>query len=210
MNVLLVSLKRIVILMERDRSRDKYSKITEVKKKLLKEYQNEICKTPGEVHYLPHRPVIHEERDTTKIRAVFDASYSTNGPSVNECLYSGPYFLTKIFDILIKFRFNSIAILTDIKQFFLNVAISKEHMNYLCFFWYDDVTSENEAKLIIHRFLWVVFSPFLLNGTIRYLKKYVVSNQKFIIDLLKIYLYVNDTTSGCSSIEKGIKYYQKK
>ena len=123
------------------------------KKKLLKEYQNEICKTPGEVHYLPHRPVIHEERDTTKIRAVFDASYSTNGPSVNECLYSGPYFLTKIFDILIKFRFNSIAILTDIKQFFLNVAISKEHMNYLCFFWYDDVTSENEAKLIIHRFL---------------------------------------------------------
>ena len=100
-----------------------------------------------------HIDLQYMKKDTTKIRAVFDASYSTNGPSVNECLYSGPYFLTKIFDILIRFRFNSIAILTDIKQIFLNVAISKEHMNYLCFLWYDDVTSENEAKLIIHRFL---------------------------------------------------------
>lgn len=78
----------------------------------MKEYKKkkkEIWKTSGEVHYLPHRHVIHKERDTTKIRAVFDASCSTNGTSPNECLYSGPNLLTKIFDILIKdFDFNFI------------------------------------------------------------------------------------------------------
>lgn len=40
--------------------------------------KNEICKTPDEVHYLPHRPVIREEKDTTKVRAVFKNSCSMN------------------------------------------------------------------------------------------------------------------------------------
>ena len=47
----------------------------------------EIGKDVGEVHYLPHTPVIREEKQTTKIRAVFDASsYKVNGPSLNKCL----------------------------------------------------------------------------------------------------------------------------
>ena len=28
---------------------------------------------PGEIHYLPHRPVVKNERETTKVRPVFDA-----------------------------------------------------------------------------------------------------------------------------------------
>ena len=90
----------------------------------------------------------------------------------NKCLYSRPNVLTKIFDISVRFIFNFIVILADVKQAFLNVEISKEHRDSLRFLWYDDVTSENKAKLIIYRFLRVVFeitsSLFLLNGTIRH------------------------------------------
>ena len=57
---------------------------------------------------------------------MFDASYASDGPSLNDCLYSGPNLLSKIFDILLRFRFNFIAILADMKQVFLNVEISKE------------------------------------------------------------------------------------
>jgi hypothetical protein len=88
----------------------------------------------GQVHYLPHRPVICEDKETTKICAVFDASCKVNGPSLNECLYSGPNLLARIFDILIRFRLNRIGILADIKQAFLNIAIPSEHRNYLRFF----------------------------------------------------------------------------
>ena len=35
---------------------------------------DEIAKETGQVHYLPHRPVIRNDKQTTKIRAVFDAS----------------------------------------------------------------------------------------------------------------------------------------
>jgi len=44
----------------------------------------------GKVHYLPHREVIRMDKETTKIRVVYDASAERNGPSLNDCLYSGP------------------------------------------------------------------------------------------------------------------------
>ncbi|XP_065678212.1 uncharacterized protein LOC124818127 [Hydra vulgaris] len=105
--------------------------------------ESDIFKEPGCVHYLPHKPVIRRDKDTTKIRAVFYASYSTTGPSLNDCLNSGPNLLPKIFDILLKFRFNAIGIIADIKQAFLNIEISPEHRDYLS-------------------------SPFLLNATLKH------------------------------------------
>ena len=48
---------------------------------IFHEYEeNHIAKETGQVHYLPHRPVIRNDKDTTKIRAVFDASCKVNGP----------------------------------------------------------------------------------------------------------------------------------
>ena len=81
----------------------------------------------GKIHYLSHRPVVRQDKETTKIRAVFDASAKTDGLSLNDCLYSGPNLMQKIFDILLRFRTNKIAILSDIKQAFLNIEITDEH-----------------------------------------------------------------------------------
>ncbi|CAB4033226.1 Transposable element Tcb2, partial [Paramuricea clavata] len=91
---------------------------------------HEIGGEVGGVHYLPHRPVVREDKQTTKIRAVFDASCQVNGPSLNQCLYSGPNLIAKIFDILVRFRLNKIGILADIKQAFLNIAISRERRDF--------------------------------------------------------------------------------
>ena len=53
-----------------------------------------MCKEPGQSHYLPHRPVIREDKETTKIRPIFDASCKVNVPSLNDYLYSGPNLLS--------------------------------------------------------------------------------------------------------------------
>ena len=76
---------------------------------------DEVPRKPGQVHYLPHRPVLRKDKETTRIRAVLDASCALDGPFLNDCLYSGPNLLSKIFDILLRFRFN--AVLADIKHF---------------------------------------------------------------------------------------------
>ena len=141
---------------------------------------DEVPKKPGQVYCFSYRPVLKEDKETTKIRAVFDESCASDGPSLNDCLYSGPNLLSKIFDILLRFRFNFTAILADIKK--ANVEISKEHGDFLRFLLYENVNSENDAKLIAYRFLRVVFgvttSPFLLNGTNRhYLSRYLSCDQ---------------------------------
>ena len=58
--------------------------------------------------------------------------------------------------------------MADIKQAFLNVAISTEHRDYLRFLWYD-LDSEDT---IVYKFSRIVFgltsSPFFLNATIKH------------------------------------------
>lgn len=168
---------------------------------------NEVNKESGEVHYLPHRAVVKEDRLTTKIRIVFDASCKVKGvPSLNDCLYSGPNLLCKIYDILFRFRLNKIAVVADIKQAFLNVGINKEHQDFLRFLWI-----END-DVVIYRFLRVVFgltsSPFLLNGTIRqHLEKYR-DRYPDVIERLSEDLYVDDTTTGWNSVEEGKKFFK--
>jgi len=169
--------------------------------------KEEVAKEMGTVHYLPHRPVVREDKDTTKIRVVFDASCDTNGPALNDCLYSGPNLLAKIFDVLIRFRLNKIAILADIKQAFLNVGIARKHQDFLRFLWEDD------NGLIIFRFLRVVFgltsSPFLLSGTIKnHFENFTEFDREFVARFLED-LYVDDVTSGCASVEEGMAFYDQ-
>ena len=128
----------------------------------------EECK-PGKVHYLPHCAVVREEKTTTKVRPVFNASSKSSGPSSNDCLYAGSNLLPKIFDILLRLRLHRIVVMSNIKQAFLNVAINTAHKDYLQFLWYNTIQGR---EIIVYRFLRVVFgvkcSPFLLQGTIRH------------------------------------------
>ena len=78
------------------------------------------------MHYLSHKAVIKDEKDTTKLRIVFDASAKKEGPSLNECLEAGPSLLPMLMDILLRFRLKKVVLISDIEKAFLNVSISPE------------------------------------------------------------------------------------
>ena len=160
------------------------------------------------LHYSPHRAVLKEDRETTKLRIVFDASAKGFGePSLNDVLYSGPCMLPYLFNILLRFRIWNIAIIADIKQAFLNVLIIDEHRDYLRFIWMAD-----DESIEIFRINRVVFGinciPFLLNATIRHhVEKYVLEynnlSKQYIRDL-----NVDDFASGVDTFEEGVKLYE--
>ena len=68
-------------------------------KDLLREYDELICNqvaseiveevppysnsVTGKVHYIPHHPVIRRDKETSKVRIVYDASARKSGPSLN-------------------------------------------------------------------------------------------------------------------------------
>lgn len=57
------------------------------------------------MHFLPHHGVIRSNRETTKLRVVFDGSAKSDKStaSINECLEKGPNLVPHLFDIVTKF-----------------------------------------------------------------------------------------------------------
>ena len=150
----------------------------------------------GKVHYLPHHAVIRRHKETTKLRVVYDASLSrSGGPSLNDCLYTGPKFNQNVFDILLRFRSYLVALTADIQMAFLMIFINPRDCDASRFLWVDDV-QHGELNVIKLRFTRVEFgvssSPFLLNATIRHhLERYSASYPKLVSCILQS-LYVDD------------------
>ena len=124
------SKNRLLSLMKRLRKNpDLFHKYDDVikeqeKERIIEKVPDDHQPNPGQVHYLPHHPVIREDKETSKVRIVYDASSKQpGGRSLNDCLETGPNLLPQITDILIRFRGNKIGLVSDIKQAFLNVGI---------------------------------------------------------------------------------------
>ena len=81
----------------------------------------------GRTHYLPHHAVVRRDAKTTKLRVVYDASSRADGkgPSLNDCLQVGPSLTQLLFDILLRFRCNRIALIADIEKAFLNIEVDE-------------------------------------------------------------------------------------
>ena len=151
------------------------------------------------VHYLPHHAVIWQDKQTTKLRMVYDASAPGDGPSLNDCLHSGPKFNQSILDIVLRFHAYKVAIVADVEKAFLMVSVCKEDRDALLFLWVEDVQKTPPVPVVMW-FTRVVFgvsaSPFLLNATINHhLEKYLNRYPDLINTLLRS-IYVDDVTYG--------------
>ena len=166
-------------------------------------------KTDHAVHYLPHHGVVREDKDTTKLRVVYDASSKVSGPSLNECLYKGPKFKQLILDI--RFRSYQVALIADVEKAFLMIAVDENDRDVLRFIWVD-VTKE-DPELRIFRFTRVVFgvssSPFLLNATVRHHLEQFLSTSGTTVQCLLRSTYVDDIVAGAKSEEEAFALYSE-
>ena len=119
--------------------------------------------------YLPQHPVIRDDKDTTRVRIVFDASakVTQNSPSLNNVLHVGRSLIPKIVDILIRFRWYRVPLIGDIEKAFLNLRVDHSARDCLRMLWVDNIHDDNPC-IIVKCFTTVVFgvtlSPFLLGG----------------------------------------------
>ena len=103
------------------------------------------------VHYLLHHAVVRQDKATTKLRIVYDASAKSDGPSLNDCLYTGSKFDQKILDILLWFCLHKVALTADIEKAFLMISMAEKDCDVLRFLWVND-TSLQQPEIIVMRF----------------------------------------------------------
>ena len=163
-------------------------------------------------YFLPHHGVIREDKDTTKLRIVFDGSARSEKRhhSINDCLEKGPNLTPLIFDVLLRFRTHRIGITADIEKAFHQIMIELEDRNMLRLLWFDKV-QEADPKIVQYRFCRLVFgltpSPAILQGVIQHHLSRQRSNDPVVIELLSNTLYVDDFPGGASDVEGGYHLY---
>ena len=125
------------------------------------------------VHYLSHHALVRKDALTTKVRVLMDGSakVKASAPSLNECLHTGPSLTPTILDILIRFRWFKVALVSDIEKVFHMITVDEQDRDALRFLWIDDIYG-TDPKLVCYRFSKVVFglncSPFLLGEPLNY------------------------------------------
>ena len=157
------------------------------------------------IHYLPHHAVIRQDKQTTKVRIVYDGSAKST-----PTLMTGPNMIPKLFNILVKFRWILIAVTADIEKAFLMIGIHPSDRDMLHFLWFKH-PDKDDSELAHFRFTRLVFglrpSPAILSCVIsHHLKSYSEKYPK-LVQSIENSLYVDDLIAGEDTVEQGFNLY---
>ncbi len=86
---------------------------------------------------------------------VFDSSAQHQNISLNNVLLSGPDLNNSLLGVLLQFRKDRVAIMTDIQQMFYGFLVKEDHRNYLRFLWYSNSNLSKEVvdyRMRVHVF----------------------------------------------------------
>ncbi|XP_041984803.1 uncharacterized protein LOC121737249 [Aricia agestis] len=105
-------------------------------------------------YYIPHHGVVREDKISTKLRVVLDASCrTTSGQSINDILHTGPNLQGDLFNIIINFRLFKIALSADCRQMFLNIGVHESDRRFQRIFY----RFSNDEPITVYQFNRVCF-----------------------------------------------------
>ncbi|XP_045541438.1 uncharacterized protein LOC123722924 [Papilio machaon] len=159
--------------------------------------------------YLPHHAVIREDKSTTKVRIVFDASMKgANGSSLNTDLMVGPTLQPPLRHILMKWRMHPISLCCDIVKMYRQVKIAPEDADFQRIVWRDSPSSEMEEYKLVTVTFGTASAPYLAVKTLQQIAVDEGARSPEVAEKIKKDYYVDDLMSGCQTVEEGVKIYK--
>ncbi|XP_022832263.1 uncharacterized protein LOC111360545 [Spodoptera litura] len=160
--------------------------------------------------YLPHHAVIRNERSTTKLRIVFDAScVGSNGVSLNHDLMVGPRLQPELRHIIMRWRCESICLVADIIKMYRQIRVCNDHTDFQRILWRENP----DVKIQVLRHLRVTFgtssAPYLAVRSLQQLAQdegaeFPLAKNRVLSDF-----YMDDLMTGCQTIEEGVETYKQ-
>ena len=184
-------------------------------KGVIEKASDETTNQSSKVYYMPHHAVkytqcMREDKKTTKLRVVYDASAKADGTSLNDCLYAGPKYDQNIFGIILRFRLHRAALVADIEKAFLQVSVVEKDRDALRFLWFDDV-NKSEPDIVSFRFTRIPFgvtsSPYLLNATVQHHLNRHSTEFPDVVQEISRSIYVDDVAFGADNDDLVYELY---
>ena len=156
---------------------------------------------PEKIWYLPHHPVVNPNKPG-KVRRVANAAAKFRGQSLNSNLITGPDLLNNLVGILLRFCENPVAILSDIDDMFMQIAIRHEDQCALRFLW------PNEEMVNQYQFTRLIFgancSPFCAIFVLNRCAEDKAIEFPTAVNAIKNHFYMDDYIHSLASIEEAI------
>ena len=156
--------------------------------------------------YLPHFPILRPDKDTTKTRIVFDASAKYDGVSLNDAIYQGPKLQRNLFDVLLRFQRQPVAVVCDIAEMYLRIGIAAKEKPYHRFLWRGTDISRRPD---IYEFDRVVFgvnsSPFQAQFILQHHAKKFQNEFPVAAETILKSTYMDDSMDSVATEEQGIE-----
>ncbi|XP_003740989.1 uncharacterized protein LOC100903976, partial [Galendromus occidentalis] len=172
---------------------------------------------PGElVHYLTLLPVFkrNTSEEIIKVRVVKDAgARRKDEAALNDVLECGDNLLPDIIKVLLRFRQDEIAIVSDIEKASLQYEIQPDHRTFLRLFWPSDISQDRNAPI---KEFWsavldfgIISSPFIHCAGIKYhiaqLIKEHPERSNLLQDIDKNF-YMDDLIATTNSVDEGLVF----
>ncbi|KAJ0171702.1 hypothetical protein K1T71_012465 [Dendrolimus kikuchii] len=160
--------------------------------------------------YLPHHAVVREDKETTKVRVVFNASSKGgNGLSLNDCLMVGPTIQPELRHLVMRWRLNSICLEADIVKMYRQIKVHEDDADCQRFIWRNNPEDKvRDFKLITVTF-GTACAPFLASRALKQIAlddgaKYPEAGERVMNEF-----YMDDLMTGCESVKQGIEIYKQ-
>ncbi|XP_041981020.1 uncharacterized protein LOC121734443 [Aricia agestis] len=160
--------------------------------------------------YLPHHAVIRNDKSTTKVRIVFNASEKNkNGVSLNDTLMVGPTLQADLRHLVMRWRVHPIGFVADIIKMYRQVRVTNEDASYQRIVWRDDPATEIKDYELLTVTFGTACAPHLAVKALQQIAhdeghNYVLAADKVLKDF-----YMDDLMTGCSSVNEGIEIYKQ-
>ncbi|KAL9959892.1 hypothetical protein ACROYT_G033265 [Oculina patagonica] len=170
----------------------------------------------GPSWYLPHFPVIREDRETTKVRIVFDSAAKRKGMSLNDAMLTGPKLQGDVLEILLRFQQKPVALVADITEMFSQIVLAEKDRRYHRLLLRDlDVTKPVD----IYEAVRLVFGdrafPYLARFVVRshaqdFVDKYLAAAQVMIQDTYMDDILDSEDSEADAILEINLSVYTKR
>lgn len=160
--------------------------------------------------YLAHHAVVREDKVTSKVRIVFDASMKgSNGVSLNDDLMVGPMLQPPLRHIIMRWRMHPISLCADIIKMYRQVKVSPEHAEFQRVVWRDDPESEIKEYKLVRVTFGTAAAPYLAVKSLQQVAVDTCESLPEIAEIIKNEFYVDDLMSGCQTVEEGLHIHRK-
>lgn len=156
--------------------------------------------------YLPHHAVIREDKETTKLRVVFDGSCKgSNNKSLNDEQLVGAQLQEDLRSLVMRWRMKPVCFVADVQKMYRQILVAKEDADYQRILWRKDKTEDLREYRLLRVTFGTSSAPYLAVRTLMQLAEDEGKNHAQAAKIIKEDFFVDDCISGCSTLKEAIE-----